>query len=215
MDEEHDLFELALRFAPRLYVTLDEPYEIMDIVVLFHPDRPLISYHIFWEDDVLSPGWAAESDREIVWIAYDVVSLKLTDVWTSWHRRILQTSMGAIEAKEHGQRPKVFAQWGKHGLLPAGWDALKTARPKAEMYAHFVISKAPPLRVGSSARDSTLIFSGDYADYLDFSVFIDSKKYIRREAVYRGINSNLILKRAVRYSFWRKLQWPKDEGAPE
>ena len=160
---------------------------------------------------MITPGWWTESDHEIVWVAYDLVSLKLTGIWTYWHRGTLQTNMGVIEAKEHGQRPKIFVQWGKHGLLPIGWEALKTVRPKVEMYSHFLLSKIPPIRTGGSSGGKMLIFPGDYTDYVDFSVSIDSRTYIRREDVYMGVNSDLILRHRIQYSFGNKPQWPREE----
>jgi len=48
-----DLYQLAIRFAPRLYVNSKEPYNIKDLIVIIHPQKPLIAYHILWYRGIL------------------------------------------------------------------------------------------------------------------------------------------------------------------
>lgn len=202
-------FDLALRFAPRLYINPTEPYQIRDLIVFIHPQRPLIAYHLLWEDDSIGAILGRESDHEIAWIEYDPISLKLVDVWVLWHRGILHTHQSAIEAKSHNQRPQLFVQWGQHGMLPVGWDKLPTARPKAELRIHFIISKS--IQVGQytgSKNIDSLKFQGDYSDYLTFSELVDSRQYIHLKKVIVGADSNAIIPLMVSYTVTQKQPWP-------
>ncbi|MFC1719275.1 hypothetical protein ACFL6S_36840 [Candidatus Poribacteria bacterium] len=202
-------FDLALRFAPRLYTNPTEPYGIRDLVVFVHPQRPLIAYHIMWEDDTIGPGIGMDSDHETAWVEYDPVSLKLVDMWTLWHRGILHTAQSVMEAKSHNQRPKLLIQWGQHGILPVGWERLPTSRPHAELRLHFSIMKLVQIGpyTGSKNIDS-LKFQGDYSDYVTFSELIDSREYIHPEKVVVGIDSNKIMVQMLSYSVGLKQPWP-------
>ena len=203
-------FELARRFAPRLYITPSEPYQIKDLIVFIHPEKPLIAYHLMWEDDSIGAGLGADSDHEVAWVEYDPISLKLVNCWVLWHRGILRTDQSVIDAKSHNQRPRIFVQWGQHGMLPVGWDKLTTARPKAELRLHFAIAKSIQTGpyTGSKNVDS-LRFQGNYSDYLTFSEFLDSRQYIRPGKVVVGVDSNAIIPGMVPYTTsTSKPPWP-------
>ena len=44
-------------------------------------------------------------------------------MWTCFHGRFLAGGEPALrEAREHGLRPRVDVQWGKHGSMPVGWQ---------------------------------------------------------------------------------------------
>jgi len=192
-----------------LYLNPTEPYQIKDLIVIKHPQRPLIAYHLLWEDDSIGAGIGKESDHEIVWIEYDPISLKLVDVWVLWHRGILHTHQSVVEAKNHNQRPKLFVQWGQHGMMPVGWDKLPTARPKPELRLHFAISKS--IQVGEytgSKNIHSLKFQGDYSDYLTFSELVDSRQYIHPEKIIVSSDSNAIMPRMVSYTVAPKQPWP-------
>jgi len=209
-EEQLAPFDLALRFAPRLYLNPTEPYQIKDLIVFIHPQKPLIAYHLLWEDDSIGAGVGKDCDHEIAWIEYDPVSLKIIDVWILWHRGILHTHQAVIEAKSHNQRPKLLVQWGQHGMLPVGWEKLPTARPKAELRLHFGISKS--IQVGQytgSQNIASLKFQGDYADYLTFSDFVDARKYIHPDKVLVDADSNTIISSMVSYTVCTSKQpWP-------
>ncbi len=208
-EEQPTPFDLALRFAPRVYVNPTEPYRLEDLIVFIHPQRPLIAYHLLWEDDSIGPGRGKEGDHEIAWVEYDPISLKLVDVWALWHRGILHTDESVIEAKDHHQRPKFFVQWGQHGMLPVGWEKLSTARPRAELRLHFALSKSIQLGpyTGSKNIDS-LKFQGDYCDYLTFSELVDLRQYVRPAKVIVGADSNAVMSEMISYSISLKEPWP-------
>lgn len=208
-EEQLAPFDLAMRFAPRLYTNPTEPYAIKDLVVFIHPQRPLIAYHMLWEDDSIGPGLGKDSDHETAWVEYDPVSLKLVDMWTLWHRGILHTVQSVMEAKSHDQRPKLLIQWGQHGILPVGWEKLPTARPYAELRLHFTIMKRMQIGRYTGSKDiDSLKFQGDYSDYLTFSELIDSREHIHPEKVVVGIDSNKIIVQMLPYSVGLKQPWP-------
>lgn len=209
-EEQVTPFELAVRFAPRLYINPSEPYQIRDLIVFIHPEKPLIAYHLMWEDDSIGAGLGADSDHEVAWAEYDPISLKLVNCWVLWHRGVLRTDQSVIDAKSHNQRPRIFVQWGQHGMLPVGWDRLTTTRPKAELRLHFAIAKSIQTGpyTGSKNIDS-LRFQGDYSDYLTFSEFLDSRQYIYPEKVVVGVDSNAIIPGMVSYTTsTSKRPWP-------
>jgi hypothetical protein len=208
-EKRPDPFILALRFAPRLYLNPTEPYRIRDLIVIIHPRKPLIAYHLLWEDDSIGAGVGKESDHEIAWVEYDPISLKLVDLWVLWHRGILHTYQSVLEAKGHGQRPKLFVQWGQHGMLPVGWDKLPTARPEAELRLHFAISRSIQVGRYTGAKNVDFPrFQGDYSDYLTFSRLLDLRRYIRPEKVIVGADANAIISRMVSYTTAHKQPWP-------
>lgn len=202
--------EMAVRFAPRLYTNPSEPYRIRDLIVFIHPEKPLIAYHLIWEDDSIGAGLGAESDHEIAWVEYDPISLKLVNFWVLWHRGILRTDQSVMDAKSHHQRPKIFVQWGQHGMLPVGWDKLTTTRPKAELRLHFAIAKSIQTGPYTGSKDiDSLKFQGNYSDYLTFSELLDSRQYICREKVVVGVDSNKIIPGMVSYTTaTSKPPWP-------
>jgi len=202
--------DLALRFAPRLYVHPTEPYRIRDLLVFIHPERPLVAYHLLWEDDSIGAGVGMEGDHEIAWVEYDPISLKLVDLWVMWHRGVLHTDESVMEAKSHRHRPKLLVQWGQHGMLPVGWENLSTARPKAELRLHFALSKSIQVGPYTGSKDiDSLKFQGDYSDYLTFSELIDSRQYIRPEYVLVGVDSNAIIAKTISYTVsLSKQPWP-------
>ena len=202
-EEPPTSLDLAMRFAPRLYIQPSEPYRIRDLIVLIHPQKPLIAYHFLWEEDIVGAGMGKECDHEIAWIEYDPISLKLVDLWTLWHRGLLHTEASVMEAKRHRHRPKLCVQWGQHGMLPFGWENLPTARPRVELRLHFALASS--IQMGTV---DSLKFQGDYSDYLAYSELIDTRQYVRPEKVVVGTDSNAIVPAMVSYTVADKQAWP-------
>jgi len=222
-DEDMNLYRhnLALWFAPRLYMHEDEPFEIIGIIPVFHPEKPIIAYHIFFEDDAPFPGIGEELDHEILWVEYDPVTLKVSDVATYWHRTVLRTDTCLINAKASQQRPKVFIQWGQHGLLPLGWDKLTTVRPIGELWTHYKIVSGKIhhnfiirfirwiLRLQNV--DSEVIFKGTYEEYCQFTKEVDVTDYVKnQEIIVDEYPDNELRSRIeTRFgTFGRKKEWP-------
>ena len=201
-------YELALRFAPRLYQNAMEPFQIKDMLVIIHPTKTLISYHFIWEDDSLIPGFGFDSDHEMAWVEYDPVSLNIVDFWTLWHRGILHTNQSVIDAKIHGQCPSIFAQWGQHGLLPSGWEKISTSRLDVELHAHYIIAKANPYSINRHKKSETSSFLGSYSEYITFDKMVDIKEYIKSDKVITAIDSNKAIKEILPYRIMPKQPWP-------
>lgn len=200
-------YELALRFAPRLYINTTEPYQIKDLIIVKHSQKPLIAYNFIWEDDSIAPGFGYDSDHEIAWVEYDPVSLNLVDFWVLWHRGILHTDLSVSDAKNNGQHPCIFVQWGQHGLLPLGWEKISTARLDIELRVYYAISKSNPY-YRSNNKDSLIRFDGSYSDYLTFDKVIDTGQYIKPDKVIVAIDSNKIIPKMLSYKIMTKQPWP-------
>ncbi|HEX2860208.1 MAG TPA: hypothetical protein VHN79_01155, partial [Lacunisphaera sp.] len=48
--------ELVLKFAPRIHTVAGEFFPLKDVVAIVHPDKPVIGYRLFWEDDLAFPS---------------------------------------------------------------------------------------------------------------------------------------------------------------
>lgn len=120
---KNERMNLAMRFLPRVFVTKQEPFELIDVVVVIHPSERLIGYHLVWADDIDYLVDNDPGDHEIVWIEYDVDKKKVENAWAYWHGKIVPGSDEAVkDANDNELRIKVMVQWGKHGSLLVGWD---------------------------------------------------------------------------------------------
>ena len=210
--EHHDgimnYYSLALHFAPRLYLHEDEPFEIIAIIPVFHPVKPIIAYHIFLEDDAVFAWGGKEIDHEIIWIEYDPITLKVSDVATYWHRTVLRTDICLMDAKASQQRPKVFMQWGQHGILPLGWEKLQTARPFVELLVHYnLVTEFSRIRTEKNI-DSPVTFQGSYQEYLQFTRAVDAATYLKNQKIIVAEYPTEELKSQVKQTFPLKKEWP-------
>jgi len=203
-----DRHTLAIRFAPVLMLHADEPYRVVSVFAVFHPSKPLVAYHVFFEDDVLLAGRGKSLDHEIAWVEYDPVTLKATDVFTLWHRTVLRTDACLMDAKASGQRPRLDVQWGQHGLLPHGWKNLVTARPRLELATHYELARYLNRLPKASARDRAVSFRGSYGDYVTFDVRVDAADYIRADCVIEAPRSREYLNARLGETFLLKKEWP-------
>src|SRR5213083_3715580 len=107
-DEE---WQLARRFAPRVYVTASEFFPLKDFAVILHPTERLIAYHFFWEDDIDFPEDNDPCDHELMWVRYSPDSMKVVSFHTYFHERILSSPEAIADAARNQQRPRVNVQW--------------------------------------------------------------------------------------------------------
>lgn len=207
-DGAMDLYAPAVRFAPRLYLHQDEPFEIIDIIPVFHPTQSVIAYHIFFEEDVLFAGRGKEIDHEVLWVEYDPITLKASDVATLWHGTVLRTDICIMNAKASQQRPIVFIQWGQHGVLPLGWETLRTARPSSDLFVHYTLVKTLNRIPGAQKLDSPVVFQGSYREYLQFAREIDAAYYLKNQKIIVAEYSAEQLLSRVGQAFKVKKEWP-------
>jgi hypothetical protein len=198
---------LAVRFAPRLYLHEDEPYRLEAVVPVLHPSRPIIAYHIFFEFEVLFVR-GEKTDHEIVWVAFDPVTLKVRDVFTYWHRTVLRTDECVHDARSAGQRPRVDVQWGQHGMLPFGWSRLNTIRPRAELVMYYGLVRYMRRSGRDEGERRVRSFSGSYDDYVRFDTYIDTVRYLEGERMIVAENPSETLRSRIPGEFAEKKEWP-------
>jgi hypothetical protein len=203
-----DWFQLALRFAPRLYLQAEEPYEIESVIPVFHPAQPVIAYHIFFEDDALYSKKGLGLDHELVWVRYDPVTLKLMDVITFWHRTTLRTDACLLDAKSNQQRPRIEVQWGQHGMLPWKWRDIFSVRPRLELALHYSLVAQSNQSDGAETDGGSPLFGGSYEQYLQFTACLDLSNYIREENIIIAEHPAGEIGALISGAYAEKKEWP-------
>ena len=197
---------LAVRFAPFLYLNPDEPFEILAVVAVFHPTRPLVAYHIFFEEDALLAGRGKSSDHEIAWVEYDPTTLEVSDVRTLWHRAVLRTEACISDARLSGQRPRLDVQWGQHGILPLGWEEAPSLRTRILLRIHYLFMKHLGGVPGLESKGFDVSFRGSWADYLRFTKPVDVAAYLGDAVVAEHCEKALAAQ--LHRTFKVKKEWP-------
>jgi len=213
--------KLADKYAPGLFINPEEFFDLKDIVAVIHPEKPIIAYNLFWDDDIDHPGDNDPSDHEVVWIEFDQIDGKVTGVYTYFHRAVLSTEEAVKDANLHHQRARISVQWGGHGSLPLGWEKLK---PQAlyekigekhkvkDMPARYQeLSKSIKNPDHPLARNWPKRFEGTYKDFINFSRYIDSRKLLKRKRmiiISRWPNA-VINQYFLAYNYFPKRQWPR------
>jgi hypothetical protein len=202
---------LVLKFTPRLMLVPHEFFPLKDIAAILHPDKPIIAYHLFWEDDLGFPSDNDPCDHEVVWVEYDPATQRVTRVFTYWHGKIVSTDSAAADANSHAGRPWIGVEWGFHGSVP--WQALGQIQAVDETLrshwdnAHNQMKSRPrdPL-----ARGWPTEFAGDFAAFTRYSVPFDPRPRLRDPGlVYISRWANATLNRyCLRYNFAAKTEWP-------
>jgi tetratricopeptide (TPR) repeat protein len=216
-------FDLILKYAPRVYVTLKEPFALKDVTVAIHPDRPLIEYSLFWENDVAFPDDSDACDHEKVWIEYDSKSGKVIGVYTYFHEAILSTKASVKDAQRNHQRARINVQWGGHGSLPIGWEDIPPEKISAR-YAHIEhpiqikdmhtryegYKKGIRMSNHPLAKDWPHKFEGSWEDFINFSKYVDLPKLIKdRRMVIKSRWPNAVINQYfLVYNFFPKQEWP-------
>ncbi len=229
LDPPHDLtseeLQLVLRLAPRIYVHADEFFSLEDVVVILHPEKSMIEYSFFWDDDVNFPEDNDPTDHEKVWIAYDPESGDIVNVYAYFHRAILSTKEALADARKHNNRARINVQWGGHGSLPVGWetispeeinikyvsinkpDHIKDMQAKYQEHKNSIRMPNHPL-----AKEWPKKFEGSWEDYTKFTKYIDLQKIIaKKKMVMKSRWSNAVIdQHFLDYQFYPKINWPTD-----
>lgn len=234
-----DEWQLARRFAPRLYATPTEFFPLKDFAVILHPTERLIAYHLFWEDDIDFPEDNDPCDHELVWVRYSADKQRLENVWSYFHGRILAGGEEALnDAQLHAMRPRVNVQWGKHGSLPVGWetmtlkadvgDAERKYYPTGQTITLKQYNEGTFRKLSAEGRrliDHPLArrlnwpdkFAGSWRDFVNFSRLIDPLPLLnkRKMALVARWNSATIDQHFLPYNFRPKTEWPVGQALNE
>lgn len=220
------------RFAPRLFVTRTEPFQLKDAAAIVHPTDGIIAFHLFWDDDIDYPDDNEPSDHEVVWCEMSADRTRLEAFRTYFHGRVLTAGDVALrDARAHGGRPATLVQWGKHGSMPLGWRHLSIVAENGETesdsydvdvpisleaYNHGTWRKLST--AGRRARDNPIAdrarwpptFAGDWPAFSTFSIAIDPLPMLqqRRMALVSRWNAATLNRWLIRYNFRPKLEWP-------
>lgn len=228
---------LVERFAPRLFVTRSEPFQLKDAAAIMHPDGRTIAYHLFWDDDIDFPDDNEPSDHEVVWCVIEPDGTALAAFYTLFHNRVFAAPPEALrDAGAHRGRPAALVQWGKHGAMPVGWQRLPIVADDADTEAgYYEIDKPITLEdynrgtwrklntVGRRLPENPLAmragwptrFEGDWAAFATFPRLIDPLPQIRsrRSAVMSRWNAAVLSRWLIRYNFRPKQEWPTEADA--
>ena len=194
---------LARALAPLLYIQRDEWFPLERVVAVVHPTRPIIGYHLLWQDDVHG-SWVpftVPTDEEVVWVGYDRTRAP-TDIWTYWHGNVLH-------ADWHGKgRAAIDVQWGKHGSLPHGVveSDLPGFQKLNDFYALAWIG-LPDIWLGNLTRRGPWCFCHGYARYRDFSKIMAINDRI--DVVVRAEDPTDALIQVFGKPYSRKKPWPQ------
>ncbi len=204
--------ERVLQYAPRLYTIADEYFNLMDIVAILHPEKSIIAYHLFWEDDIDYPDDKEPCDHEVVWIEYDEYTEEAIKIYTYFHGKILQTHEAVNEANAHNMHAWIGVEWGKHGSLP--WDAagLKSGKPNAKLRKNWERLHTDGIRMPSHllAQAWPKKFEGNWDTYRDFIKLVDSVDMLEeKQMIVVSRWGNAVLNQMfVSYNFAAKKEWP-------
>ena len=217
---EDDL-KLANRYAPRLFINPEEFFDLKDLSAVIHPEKPIIAYNLFWDDDIDYPGDNDPSDHEVVWIEFDPISRKVIGVYTYFHRALLSTQEAVTDANLHHRRARINVGWGGHGSLPLRWEKLKPEviyenigekLPVKDMPKRYQeLSKSIKNPNHPLARNWPKRFEGSYKDFVNFSRYLDSRKLLKKKRMVltsRWPNA-VIGQYFLAYNYFPKRQWPK------
>jgi hypothetical protein len=202
LSEADSAARLARTLAPLLYLQRDEWFPLVRVVAVVHPTRPIIAYHLLWQDDVHG-AWiphTVPTDEEIVWVGYDASGAP-TDIWTYWHGKTLHADWRARGT------PAVDVQWGKHGLLPHG--IIESDLPRFRtLNSFYVYAQLGVLDIllGRITRPGPSGFFHSYGRYRDFSRVVRLSDSI--DVVVRTAQPNEVLAAVFGTLYSNKPPWP-------
>ena len=188
--------------APTLYLQRDERFQLERVVAVIHPTRPIVAFHLLWQDDVHG-AWipfTKATDQEIVWIGYDSTG-SAVELWTFWHGSILH-------ADWRGKGPAAFdVQWGKHGSLPRGTRIDDLPLPRTQQFFYWATwFGLPDTALGRLQRRGPVCFCGSFARYLTFDRPLPLADRI--DAIVRTEDPGAALAAVFGRPYSDKREWP-------
>jgi hypothetical protein len=206
---------LIQKFCPILLINPKECFPLKDVVAVHHPAKPVIGYHLFWEDDYDFPDDYEPCDHEEVWIEYDPKTEVVTNVMCWFHSRVLKSEDAVKEAHNNQQRAIIRIEWGKHGSLLCGWENMKEPLTGVtlpdwlkETYEH--VKKGGRVPSHPLKRFWPKGFEGTFEEYIDFSIKVDPLEWLNKKPLMyktRWVNA-VIFTQCLLYNFHPKMEWP-------
>ena len=198
-------WQLAKTLAPVLHVQRDEPFALLRVVAVVHPERPIVAYHLLWSHDVNGQWmpWTKPSDEEEVWVSYDRETGAPTELWTYWHGTVLRTDW-----RGKGQ-PAIDVQWGKHGSLPH--RVIESDLPATKSLNAFYLGEfllLPDIWLGKLSHGGPWGFFHSYGRYRDYSRVMPLAT--RLDAVLRTEDARPGLHAIFGTIYSNKRWWPGD-----
>jgi hypothetical protein len=234
-----DEMNIIRRFTPRLHTAATELFPLKDAAAVLHPAERLVAYHLFWEDDIDFPDDNDPCDHEVVWVQFAPGGRTIERFWTYFHGRILEGGEASLrDARDHGMRPRVDVQWGKHGSLPFGWESMRIVAEPGDVERQYLTAGTPVslreynhatwqklARDGRRSADHPLSrrlawpekFEGSWEQFISFSRVVDPTPLLDRHrmvSVSRW-NSAVINQQFLAYNFRPKTEWPTGGAGDE
>ena len=207
--------EKVHRYAPILYTTPNEYFKLMDVIAIHHPNKPLIAYHLFWEDDYNFPDDYDPCDHEQVWISYNIETGRVDGIWSFYHSYILSTPEAIEEANANDGHAVIRVEWGIHGSLIKNSENLKLYEIDMPMlkFLEYTYSRAVK---GGRMMDHPIKkrwperFDGSFEDYLNFNNKIHTEELLKKKnMVLKSSWSNAVIQQYfLTYNFAPKFDWP-------
>ncbi len=220
MAAEEDL-KLVEKYTPRLFINPREFFKLKDLVVVIHPEKPVIAYNLFWEDDIDYPGDNDPSDHEVAWIEFNKNKGEVTGVYTYFHKAILSTEEAVKDANLHNQRARINVEWGEHGSLPLRWEKLhpevifekigKRIKIKDMAQRYQELSKSIKNPTHPLAKAWPKKFTGSYKDFITFTKYIEIRRFLTKKkmVIINQWPNAVINQYFLNYNYFPKKQWPK------
>lgn len=196
--------------TPELRVVPGEPFQLQDLVAIHHPERPLIAYHLFWEDDIDFPEDNDPTDHEVVWVEYDMDTGYPTYLYSYFHGNIVTTP-----ADPNHQFTAFAVEWGKHGSLPFCCGTAKLPDEHERLLPNWKQLHDRGIRRPDSAfaKDWPKKFVGSYEEYIAFDLNSPIRWPVGRSIQYfcSKWSSAVLDQLALDYNFRPKPSWPDGE----
>ncbi|MGM0874795.1 MAG: hypothetical protein ACQEWV_08340 [Bacillota bacterium] len=207
--------ELIWKFCPILLTNPKECFPLKDIVAIHHPSKPVIGYHLFWEDDYDFPDDYEPCDHEEVWIEYNPKTEVVTNVMCWFHSRVLESGEAVKEAQSNQQRAIIRIEWGKHGSLLCGWENMEEpltgiSLPQWLKDTYDEVKRGGRVPSHPLKRFWPKGFDGTFDEYTDFLVSVDPLEWFNKKPLMyktEWVNA-VIFTESLLYNFHPKMEWP-------
>lgn len=195
---------LIIKLAPKLLTVKGEPFKLRDAIAIHHPEKPIIAYHLMWEDDIDFPEDNDPVDHEVLWVTYSTDTQTPTYMQTYFHGNILKLKAN--------HKSFIGIEWGKHGSVPLSENKRITLKMPGlnknwnRLHTQGIRKPNHPF-----ASDWPKKFTGELNDYMSFETPVNLGKKLRsKKMMIKGRWANAIIDQIfLPYNFSAKIEWPE------